>query len=275
MATQKTQTAVAVKPQAALALPASVAAELAGYAKADAAVERPKISKISFKSGMMSYMGQPVQGDAMDMILLATAFRNTWYSGSYDPDNIVNPSCFAIKASREADAEMAPHENVAEPMHPTCSGCPKNEWGSAMRDGKPSRGKACKEGRRILVVPASVLDADDPVAAIKAAEKAVIDIPVTSVGGYSNFVNTLAATIQRPMWSVVTKVQVVRDMKTQFKVTFTPMSAINHPEVIAALKNVLEDAERIVTLPYDETEIAGTPVAPPPKANSKITRKAA
>ena len=272
-------TALANRPAGAsnaLALPADLAAELAGYAKADSAVERPKISKISFKSGMMSYMQQQVPNDSMDVILLSTAFRNTFYGGAYDPDNIVNPTCFAIKASRDGEAEMMPHPNVAEPIHPSCAGCPKNEWGSAIRDGKPSRGKACKEGRRVLVIPAGVLDADDPVQAIKAAEKAVFDVPVTSVANYGNFVNTLAATMNRPMWSVVTNLKLVRDMRTQFKLVFTPMRPINDSDLIRALQSMLEDAERTVTIPYDESYLAGEEKAAPAPSTvkaSKFTKK--
>lgn len=262
--------AVALAGSTAVALPPELAEELAGAAKDAAAVERPKLSKISFKSGMMSYMQTPVPGDFMDMILLATAHRNTWYAGAYDQDNIVNPTCFAIKASRDDETEMIPHENVKEPVHATCEGCPKNAWGSAMRDGKPSRGKACKEGRRILVIPAAVLDAADPIQALKTAEKAVIDVPVTSVGNYGNFVNALNATVQRPMWSVITRVQVVRDVRTQFKVTFTPMNYINDTGAIRALRSMLEDAERIVTLPYDETELAGK--EPEPVKPNKFTK---
>jgi hypothetical protein len=261
--------AVAVKTSGAVALPADLAAELAGEAKDAAAKERPSVSKVSFKSAMMTYMGNPVPGDKLDVILLAVAFRNTWYAGAYDPDNIVNPSCFAISSDGE---DMAPHENVKEPVSKTCDGCPKAQWGSAIRDGKPSRGKACKEGRRLIAIPAAVLEADDVEKAIKGAEMAVMDIPVTSVGNYGTYVNALAATMSRPMYTVITTVSLHRDARTQFQVKFTPIEAINDAVAIRALRARLEEAQRIVMTPYDETELQQENIAAQQKAAGKTTK---
>jgi hypothetical protein len=256
-------TAVAAPAGTAVALPAELASELAQYAKDDAAKERPQISKISLKSGMMSYMGAQVPNDKMDVVILAVAFRNTWYPNRYDPDNVVNPSCFAISLTGE---DMSPHENVKEPVHETCEGCPNAEWGTAMRDGVPSRGKACKEGRRMLVIPAGAIDSAE---AVKKAEMAVVDIPVTSVKSYGTFVNTMGA-LGRPMWTAITTLSVVRDLKTQFKLNFDPKSFINDVGVIRAIQARLEDAQRIVTLPYDETELVPKEEAP---VNTKISKK--
>lgn len=247
----------------AVALPAEMAAELAQYAKDDAAKERPQISKISLKSGMMSYMGAQVPGDKMDVVILAVAFRNTWYPNRYDPDNVVNPACFAISLTGD---DMTPHENVKEPVNPTCDGCKNAEWGTAMRDGVPSRGKACKEGRRMLVIPAGSLTSAD---SVKKAEMAVVDIPVTSVKSYGTFVNTMGA-LGRPMWTAVTTLAVVRDLKTQFRLTFDPVQFINDVGVIRALQARLEDAQRIVTLPYDETELVPKEEVP---VNPKLSKR--
>lgn len=232
----------------AVALPSDLEAELAGYAQEAAAKERPSVAKLSLKNGMLSIHQQPLKERFIDAILLACAYRNTFYAGRYDPNNIVNPTCFAIQPSNE---DMRPHENVAEPINDTCEGCPNNEWGSA---GEGSRGKACKEGRRLLMVPADAMSSAE---AFNKAEFCVMDVPVTSVKNYGNFVNVLAASVKRPMWAVVTRIEVVPDAKTQFKVTFTPMEMINDPEVIRAIKAREADAIRIACIPYDEAYLAG------------------
>lgn len=266
MATKKTTptTEVVERPTTAVALPADMVEELAKYAKDDAAKERPSLSKISLKSGMMTYMGAQVPGDKMDVVILAVAFRNTWYAGAYDPDNIANPACFAISLDGE---DMAPHENVKNPVNATCEGCPKAQWGTAVRDGKPSRGKACKEGRRMLVIPAQAAASAE---LVKKAEMAVIDIPVTSVAAYGNFVNALGA-MGRPMWSVFTEVKLVRDPRVQFRLEYSPHDYVNDPEVIRAIQARLEDAQRIVTLPYDETELVPKEEKPAPAG--KFTKR--
>lgn len=265
--------ALAVQGSGALALPADLMAELAGAAKDAAASERPKLSKISLKSGMMTYQGAQIPGDAMDVVILACGYRNTFYSGAYDPDNITNPTCFAISSNGE---DMEAHPNVAlsnipvssqkvpRPTPRSCEGCSKNDWGTAIRDGKPSKGKACKEGRRMLIVPA---DGIANLEAFKTAEMAVVDVPVTSVDNFANYVNTLSAAVQRPMWAVVTKLKLVRDLRTQFKLTFEALYAINDADVIRAIKGRLDDAMRIATIPFDETEL-DKPAAPAGPAKS-------
>lgn len=241
--------AVAVRPSGAVALPADLAAELAEHAKAAAAVERPSVSKISLKGGMMSYMGGVIKENYMDVIVIAAAARNAYYKDPYNPDVIVNPTCFAILPCGE---DMVPHENVTNPINPTCDGCPKAQWGS--EEHRPnSRGKACKETRRLVVMPA---DAINDVESVKKAELAIVDVPVTSVKNYSNYVNALSVSVQRPIWSVVTRLELERDPKVQFYLRFTQMDYVNDPDVIRALKARLDDAMRIALIPHDEAAIA-------------------
>lgn len=265
--------AVAVqKSSTAVALPAELAAELAAAARQAAALERPKVSKISLRAGIMQYMQQEVPGNSMEVVVLACAFRNTWYAGSFDPDNIVNPNCFAVAVSKSGAAiHMAPHPNVKEPVHPTCEGCPKAQWGTATRDGKPSRGKACKEGRRIIVMPASALEGAD---SVKSAELALMDIPVTSVNNWATFVNTVASTVSRPFWGVLTRVEVKPNVRSTFVVVFIPIDVIQDAAVITAVRDRIEEAERLVSTPFDETELMGEKgekvLAPAKK--SKFTR---
>ena len=235
----------------AIALPDDLAAELASFAKEAAANERPSVSKISLKSGVISYGGQPVAGNNMDVIIIAAAYKNTLYKGRYNPDKIENPNCFAMSAT---GTDMAPHENVNEPENETCSGCPMSEWGS---DPGGGRGKACKEGRRLILLPASALD---DIEAIRTGELAILDMPVTSVKNWSNLVNALAAE-GRPSWSVVTNVRTAPDAKTQFKVVLTAVQKIDDVEAIQAIKARMNDALRIALTPYEETATAADQAA--------------
>jgi hypothetical protein len=245
----------AVQASGAVALPADLAAEFAAEAQDAAAKERPAISRLSLKNGMISYMQTPMPGNAIEVVLLVGTVWHKFYEGRYDPNNIVNPSCFAIGA--DEDAVMAPHENVAEPRSDACASCPNFQWGS---DPGGGRGKACKETRRLVLIPATALESPEAVAA---AELALVDIPVTSVRNYGHFVNTLAATVHRPMYAVVTKLATVPDPKTQFKLTFMPTRTIDDPALIAALRARRADAARAASIPYDESYLQGEPAQAP------------
>lgn len=255
----------------AVALPGSWKERLAADAKAAAAKERPSVSKISLRAGQLKYGDTPVKGNVLPCIVLLAAHRNTYYTSAFDPNNLANPACFAVSVDGE---QMEAHENVPNENVPdfdarqvrSCQGCPKNEWGS---DPKGGRGKACKEGRRLIILPA---DAADSAESARAAEMAIIDIPVTSGKNYSNFVNGLAAAAGVPPWAAVTNVSTQPDAKTQFKVTFTPTSVIEDEAVLEALHVRMAEAERIALQPYDEVESTtkGKMAEAPAKGKSKF-----
>lgn len=274
----------AVRAAQELALPADLMAELGAAAKEAAAKERPSVGRISLKSGVMTYGGQAIPGNAMDVIIVGGAYRNVYYAGRYDPNNIVNPNCFAL-ADEEGDLQA--HENVPDENVPgdsdktvrenprACAGCAMGEWAS---DPNGGRGKACKQTRRLIMLPADVLEAEDPVDATTKSEMAILDVPVTSVKNYANLVNSLAATIGLPVWAVVTTVRVVPDAKTQFRVEFTPVRAAGGEEIIRTLMKRRDEALRLALVPYDgvggeaDTE-AGAPAAPAAPMKNKFAAK--
>jgi len=243
-------------------IPQDMLAALAEEARAVAAHERPAVGRIGLKSGVMTYAGQPLAGNKMEAIVLCASFRNVWYAGRYDPNNIVNPSCFALAMS---DKEMAPHGNVGKPQHSSCAGCPKGEWGS---DPNGGRGKACKQTRRLILLPASAVDTGPE--ALATAELAVLDLPVTSVKNYSSFVNVLTASAGVPTYAAVTEISVSPDAKTQFKVGFRPMRVVPAVEHINAIKSRMDMARTLALEPYEETtDPDDVEAAPAPKGPAR------
>lgn len=244
-------------------------AALAAQAKDAAAKERPSISKISLKSGVISFGGTPVKDNRLEMIILAATYRNTFYAGRYDPNNIVNPNCFSLS---ETDENMVPDPVVANPINATCEGCEYAEWGSDLNGG---RGKACKETRRLVAIPASVFEAVNPVEAIKTAEMAILDVPVTSVRNYSQYVNVLASSVGLPVWACVTEISAKPDPKTQFKVEFKGVRGAPDDATLDALEARKADAVRIGLMGYDsvaeEGEEDATP-APAPAGKGKAKK---
>lgn len=247
-----------------VALPAEFLAELAKEAKDAAAQERPGVSKLSTASGQLKYMGEVVAGNNMDVVLLYASYRNLWYAGAYDRNNIKNPDCFSLA---ETDEGMVPDANVANPPNPTCGGCPKNQWKSDVKpDGTVGKGKACKESRRLVMLPAGALESVD---SVKSAELAILDLPVTSAKNYGALVNTVAATVGVPVWSCVTNVK-VQPSKNQFEVVLTPIRVAPSKEIILALKARVEDAKRVALEPYDETSPTNSAVQAAMKESTKF-----
>ena len=245
-------------------LPADLMSEMAAAAKDAAAAERPSTSKISLRNGMISYMGEPVKDNKLSCIVMCASHVHAYYDGPYDPDKLRNPTCFAISMN---GVDMKPHENVAHPMSDACATCPMNEWGSA---GNGRKGKACKQTRRLVLLPASAADSAEEV---QKAEMAIVDLPVTSQKEYGKLVNQVAAVTGLPVWGAITMMSVAPDQRTQFKVSLTPTETIEDPDVLRALKARVEEAERIAITPYDQTQEDEEGKQPPAKEIAGQTSK--
>ena len=112
--------------------------------------------------------------------------------------------------------------------------------------------------RRLLLIPADSINSAD---AVQAAEVAALRPPVTSLKNYGTYVQTIAATMKRPPLAVITEIAVVADPKTQFKVTFTPVKAIDDMNVIQAL---MDRAEKEVQKAIDTAGAINEDVSPEP-----------
>jgi len=81
--------------------------------------------------------------NTINAVVVDVRYINTFYEGRYTPNDPKPPVCWAL----DADANtLAPNEASPKPVHDACSGCPKNEFGSA------GKGKACKNMVRIAII---------------------------------------------------------------------------------------------------------------------------
>lgn len=205
---------------------------LAGLAKKAAASERPTSSTVGCRAGILTFNKEPIKGNKLDAIIIASSHSNLFYENAWDEDNPENPVCFAY--GEEDDSEenpMVPHPASSKIQHPTCKGCPQNQWGS---DPKGGRGKACKNGRSLAMIPADV-SAED----IVKAEVAIQKLPITSVKFWGNYVNMIAAMFSRPPLGMITTIGVVPDMKHQFHITFEPKGPVD----VSYLRALMEKAK--------------------------------
>jgi hypothetical protein len=225
-------------------LPVNWNEELAKSAKEIAKAERPSVSGISLKAGVMQLAGTPVPGNKLNCVIVASLHEQKYFPDRYDPNKIVAPACFSFSESGE---DMAPHSAAKDKQSETCASCQHYQWGS---DPNGGRGKACKAVRRLALLPASALLSEG---VVNSSEMAILTVPVTSVRNWGNYVNQLSNEHARPPWAVLTEVSVVPDAKTQFKVLFT-MKGIVSDEYLAAMQGKLEAAETVLSQPYEYTE---------------------
>lgn len=219
--------------------------QLAKAAKEVASLERPSISQISTKSGVMTYQNSPVPGNKMEVIIIASAFENRYYNKRFDPNKREPPKCFALSITGE---EMIPHEDVKEKEAESCAVCPMGQWGSDPSGGK---GKACKNVRRLGLLPAGTEN-------IKTAELALISIPVTSAKNWANYVNLCAAEYSRPPWALKTEISIVPDAKTQFAIKFKTTGFVEDGK-LGEISQRINSVQEVLLTPYDQSgEIEGS-----------------
>lgn len=227
----------------------------------------------STKGGILSWQDAPLPGNQMAVIVLDSILENVYYEGRYDPDVPQRPICFAFGRDEKT---MQPHQIVIGASNQQCgasgqcAGCEMNEFGSA----ETGRGKACRNTRRLAMIPAGTFNQAGKLELIEDEEHyettavGFMKLPVTSVKGYASFVKQVAGALRRPPFGIVTKVKVVPDPKSQFKVVFEPI--MNVPdELMGAIMKRHEEAKSTIDFPYQPNDEENAP----PKRGSRAAQK--
>jgi hypothetical protein len=221
--------------------------ELEKLAAASMVAERSTVGTqfLSTKSGVLTYRDNPIANNQIEVVILSSPVERLYYTSRYDPTKPAGPVCFALGSTM---SDLKPNVNATEKQFATCSNCPKDQWGSSANGGK---GKACAEKRRLLIMTADTVSS---VEAVNAGEVAALRTPVTSVRGFATYLQKIASTTKRPLSAVVTRISVVPDAKTQFKVNFDFVRTIDDINVVRALiaRSEKELANAIATAGVEE-----------------------
>lgn len=231
--------------------------KLAKYASDAKSTEEGTGNFLSFKAGMMTLEGAPLPGNEISCIILASLHENALYP-KYNPSQPQAPFCYAYGWGEDGEV-MAPFEKVKDKRAPTCDICPNMVWGS---DPEGSRGKACKQTRRLAWIKADLLKDPDKL------EKAPIlyaKVPVMSVANWSAYVGVLAAR-NLPPWAVATRMFLQPHPKSQFQVWFEPQASIKDDGILTILEAKMQAARQNIMFPYPD---------PAPETAPQITAQAA
>jgi len=219
-------------------------------------IEKASTPFISIK-GKKFTLDDAKLGTSMDCVVLATAYDNSYYDRPYDPDTIVPPACFSLSIDSE---DMAPHPSSPNPQHPTCKGCPNNEYGTALQ----GKGKACKNGRRLLL---AAYDGDDNY--VGTEEIAIVRLPPTSLKAWASYAKSIPIRRSRPVWSVATKLVMDEDEDWP-KINPVFIEDISDQRILKEIVASKDFFVETVLTPYD---VSGyTPYVEPANSASKKSK---
>lgn len=251
--------------------------ELARQAEAAAGMEASVAAGqfFSLRGGQLTYNDAPLPGNQVAVVILDAVLENVYYEGAFDPDSPQSPTCFAFGRDEKT---MAPHETVVEAgqqQHDACAGCAHNEFGSADK----GKGKACRNTRRLALLSAGSLnertgefEPEDNLEHFKNSQVAFMKLPVTSIKAYAAFVKQIAGTLKRPPHGIFTRIRVVPDPKTQFKVTFEALGLIPDP-IMGAVMDRHKETGEVIMFPYQlEDEDAKPKAGKNGKAKGKAVK---
>jgi hypothetical protein len=247
--------------------------ELAKQAAEAAKIEESTSTGAFFglKSGVLTFNDSPLPNNEMAVVILDGVLENVYYPGTYDPDTPQGPACFAFGRDEK---EMRPHEVSVQngtSVNDTCDGCPMNEWGTA----ETGRGKACRNTRRLAMIAAGKFEANGKFKAFtdvdhfESASLAYMKLPVTSVKGYAAFVKQVTGALRRPPYAIFTRVKVVPDATSQFKVTFEALGPVPD-NLMGVVMSRHDEAKASIEQPYQPFEDAA-----PTRGKKSTARKPA
>lgn len=225
----------------------------------------------SIKGGILSLNDVVMPNNRMAVVITDFILENVFYEGDYDPEQVTPPTCFAFGRD---DGVMGPHEEVVkrgQDQNEKCQGCPMNAFGTADR----GKGKACQNRARIGVIPAGEIDNNGNFKAFtdedhfKSSAVAYAKIPTMSIKGLAAYVKQVAAAMKMPPHGVFTKVTVVPDTKSQFKVVFEYLAPVPRSMIPIVMKRH-DETMKLIEQPYNlDIDPPAEEPAPAPKGRGK------
>lgn len=220
---------------------ARLAADAEEYAKQDRGGGEGTF--LSTRSGVLSLNDEQLPGNQVACIIADSVLQNLYYAQSYDPSEKLPPTCYAF--TRGEPRDMQPHlesmsrdqtyfmpQNMdASGAIGGCDGCPMAEWGSAMRNGVPGRGKACKNKYRLALLPAGLyqqapnkreweLGLHDTADHYAASDVVMLNLPVTSGAAFEKYRKLLKTQYARAPYGAVTRIFLAPHPTNQFSINF-------------------------------------------------------
>ncbi|MBI1316386.1 hypothetical protein GC167_05940 [bacterium] len=248
---------------------------------------------LSTRGGILALGEEQLPGNQVACVIVDSVLENSYYSQAYDPNNKMPPTCYAY--TRGEPEEMMPHletmakdqeyfvpQNMADDgqggfIIGGCKGCPMDEYGSAMRNGQPGRGKACKNTVRLALLPAGLYQQapnrrdwelglhDDPQHYLS-SDVVFLSVPPTSLGAWKNYKKMLRVQHARAPYGAVTRVFLQQDPVKQFTVNFE-LIELASPEM---LQGIVPRVDELLVEPFKGHEAPQADQQPPAAAQGRF-----
>jgi hypothetical protein len=255
-------------------------------AAANAAPVAEGAPRISAKDQQFT-VGEHVLPDPLEVIVVAEALVNIYYTEDYDPENPAPPACFALAPVLETDAAGQPVEGTGEAglhAHPTspdiqggennhdCLTCEKNKFGSAEKGA----GKACGNTRQLAVVMA-----DDPAFTGGGELRyALLSLSPTALKSWGKYVKGLKEVVKRPPHGVITQFSFnkqdpnERARKAVVPKGYKPITAIEVATKVNALRSQLLTEKTLLRPLPVEVRATPKPAAKGRRGKASVVAKA-
>lgn len=148
-------------------------------------VAPPSGGKISTKGKVFTLPDGRTSNGPLKLVILDWRISHNYYTGLYDPAKRSAPDCWSLSTTLDCAPDP---EKVKTPKCDSCAACPFNEYGSGQGNGK-----ACKESRRLAVIPP---DADVNTAPL------ILEVSPTGIKGFEAMVTKLSSMGKHPMESI-------------------------------------------------------------------------
>lgn len=187
---------------------------------------------LSFK-GASIHLGDDKFDNPVDVIVLDAIFEKAYYEDEYDPGNTSAPKCWALGTDEKT---LAPPADLPTKQSDACVNCKWNAFGTDNR----GRGKACKDTKRVAVLHADLLQDHK---ALKEQEGVRFRVSTMSLKGWAKFQKLINEHFSRPLWALVSKLQIVPDTRAQQLCLISPSEWITDPKALEILEKRCEEAQ--------------------------------
>ena len=153
-------------------------------------VNAPSSNVISTKGKLFTLPDGTTNPGPLYGIILDYTSYNSYFKGIYNPNEIAPPACFAVNKNI---SELRPSPNSPEVQSTDCASCPRNQFGSA----PTGRGKACKNTRRIAIIPPDATETAMPM---------TLSISPTGLKAFDAYVNSLVRDYNKPPIAFITRI---------------------------------------------------------------------
>ena len=137
-------------------------------------------NKISTKGKRFTLPGGEPRTDPLQVVVIDYIWVMAHYPGAYNPKALQDPDCFAVGRDQPESGLLVPHDSIDKPHAKNCKDCAKNQWKSA----PTGNGKACKNQRRLIVVPVDATEDTQPLS---------IYVSPSAIKNFDGYLRELAA----------------------------------------------------------------------------------